>query len=179
MGNRLYDDNKIKVIILYLLNELAEAYDFETISEIVVWDGSINYFVFNDCFNQLVESGAIACTEGDPAPLYSISPLGKNSLAAVEDTLIDFVKTKIMRSATRLIAFKKSGSTISTRVEKENDGFQLTCTIKNSKFNLMEVKMYLDNQEEVDLMKSGFDERAEHIYSGILALFSGDTKFLL
>lgn len=178
MGNRLYDDDKIKVIILYLLNELGEAYDFETISEIVVWDGSINYFVFNDCFNQLVNIGAIAKETDDGTDYFSITDRGREALEAVEDRLIDFVKSKIMRSATRLIAFKKSGSTISSHVEKENDGFKLTCTVKNRKFDLMELKLYLDNKEEVDLLQHGFEERAEHIYSSILALLSGDARFL-
>ncbi len=175
---RLYDDNKIKVMILYLLNELDTKLDFETISDIVVWDGSINYFVFTDCFHQLVNIGAIEKEiDAEGNMVFYISRSGKESLEGVEDTLIDFVKNKIMRSATRLLAFKKNGSTISTAVEKEKDGYLLTATIKNAKFNLMEVKMYLDSLEEVELMKEGFDQRAEQIYSGILALFSGDARF--
>ena len=50
MPQRLYKDDEIKMIILYLLNELDDAYDFQTLSEIIVWDGSISYFVFSQCF---------------------------------------------------------------------------------------------------------------------------------
>ena len=178
MNNRLYDDNKIKVLTLYLLNELDQKLDYETISEIVVWDGSINYFVFTDCFHQLVESGAIKKEYADDGTLlFTISPAGKESLKEVEDSLIRFVKDKIMRSATRLLAFKRNGSTVSSTIEKDREGYRLTATIKNNQFDLMTVSMYLDNREEADLMEQGFNERAEQIYSGILALFSGDARF--
>ena len=178
MNERLYDDNKMKVLILYLLNELDTKLDFETISEIAVWDGTINYFVFTDCFHQLVQAGAIEKEADDKGePLFSISPLGKQNLVEVEDTLLRYVKDKIMRSATRLIAFKKNGSVVSSRIEPHGDGFYLISAIRNPKFDLLELKLYFDNKEEAEIMKDGFDKRAEKIYSGILALYSGDMRF--
>ncbi len=181
MPYRLYDDDKIKLILLYLLNELDEAYDFQTISEIIVWDSTINYFVFTDCFNQLVENGSIEKIN-DPQngkELYRISPIGKTSLEAIEDTLLKFIKERIMISATRLLAFKNDGSNVSSNLEKFQDGYQLSCTIRNKKFNLLELKMYFDNLEEAELLKLGFDKRAEHIYSTLLALLSEDPKYIL
>ena len=78
---------------------------------------------------------------------------------------------------TRLIAFKKNGSVVSSRIEPHGDGFYVISTIRNSRFDLMELKLYLDNKEEAKIMKAGFDERAEKIYSGILALYSGDMRY--
>lgn len=180
MPHRLYDDEKIKLILLYLLNELDDSYDFQTISEIIVWDGTINYFVFTDCFNQLLATGAIIKTQ-DPDggnDLYSISERGRESILMLEDTLVKFIKERIMRSATRLLAFKRDGSSIATIIENEEEGYRLSCTLKNKKFDLLKLQLYLDNKEEAELLQLGFDRRAEHIYSSILALLSEDTKFL-
>jgi len=181
MPYRIYDDDKIKLILLYLLNELDDAFDFQTISEIIVWDGSINYFVFTDCFNQLLANGAIekVLDEKNEKELFRISPLGRSSIEVLEDTLVKFIKERIMRSATRLLAFKKDGSSIATAIAPKEDGYQLTCKLKNKKFDLLEIKMYFDNKEEAELLQTEFDKRAEHIYSGVLALLSGDTKFIL
>ncbi len=180
MQQRLYNDEKIKTLLLYLLNELDDSYDFQTISEIIVWDGSINYFVFTECFNQLVKNGAFASeTDENDTELFHITPLGKEMLHAVEDTLLKFVKERIMRSATRLLAFKKDGSNVTTTIEPEHNGYNLTCAIKNKKFTLLELKMYFDHKEEAELLQVEFDSRAERIYSGILALLTGDTSFIL
>lgn len=181
MPQRLYNDQKIKAILLYLLNELDDSFDFQTISEIIVWDGSINYFVFTECFNQLVDCGGIQ-KNVDPdsgKETFLITDLGREMLGALEDTLLKFVKERIMRSATRLLAFKKDGSTVSTEVIPHGNGYNLNCAIKNKKFNLLELNMYFDNKEEADLLQVEFDRRAEHIYSGILALLTGDTNYIL
>ena len=181
MPHRLYNDDKIKLILLYLLNELDDSYDFQTISEIIIWDGSINYFVFTDCFNQLVENGLILKTV-DPdthKELFSISPEGKTSIEAVEDSLLKFIKERIMFSATRLLAFKHDGSNVVSSIEKENEGYNLTCTLRNKKFTLLELKLYFDNKEEAELLQMGFDRRAEQIYSSILTLLSEDTKYIV
>ena len=180
MAYRMYSDEKIKILLLYLMKELDQDLDFQTISEIIVWDGSINYFVFTDCFNKLVENGAIEkIVDENGTENFRITHLGRVSIETVEDTVLKPIKDRIMRSATRLLAFKKDGTTIASRVENDGDGYQLICIVRNKKFDLMEVKLYLDNKDEVDLMQDGFDKRAEHIYSTILALFSGDLKFLM
>lgn len=181
MPHRLYNDEKIKLIILYLLNELDESFDFQTISEIIVWDGSINYFVFTDCFNQLVENGAIekSIDPDTQSEIFRISELGKTSIEAVEDSLLKFIKVRIMRSATRLLAFKKDGSSVETKLDPKDGGYQLTCTVKNKKFNLLQLKLFFDNQEEAQMLQIGFEKRAEEVYSGILALLTEDSKFIL
>jgi len=181
MPHRLYNDEKIKLILLYLLNELDDSFDFQTISEIIVWDGSINYFVFTDCFNQLVENGSIQKTINpeNGKELFSISPIGKISIEAVEDTLLKFIKERIMCSATRLLAFKRDGSSLSSEIHQKPEGYELICTLKNRKFNLLEIKMFFDNKEEAELLQMGFDKRGEHVYSSLLALLSEDSKFIL
>ena len=84
-----------------------------------------------------------------------------------------------MRSATRLLAFKKDGTNICSKIEPKNSGFELSCSINNKKFNLLDIKMYFDNREEAELLQSGFDKQAERVYSSLLALLSGDSKFII
>ena len=180
MPNRLYSDDKIKFILLYLLKELEIPYDFQTISEIIVWDDSINYFVFTECFNQLVDNGSIEkMLDTDGKEVFTVSESGKLAISEVEDSLMKFVKERIMRSATRLLAFKKDGSNCSTNIVTMQGGYQLSCTLKNNRFNLLEIKMFFDNKEEAELLKMGFDKRGEQIYSTLLTLLSEDTKFMI
>lgn len=182
MAQRLYKDDEIKLIILYLLNELDDSFDFETLSEIIVWDGSISYFVFSQCFDELIQTGAIEKVENpsnNTVDQYKISHIGKISIQEVEDSILGFVKERIMRSATRLLAFKKDGTNVSSSVVPKNGGYELSCSITNKKFSLLDVKMYLDNREEAELLQASFDKQAERVYSSLLALLSGDSKFII
>ena len=181
MPQRLYKDDEIKVIILYLLNELDDAFDFETLSEMIVWDESISYFVFSQCFDELVKTGAIEKVKrlGEEKEYFAISPVGKIFIGEVEDTLLDFAKKRIMRSATRFLAFKKDGTNISTSISQKDGGYVLSCVIQNKKFKLLEINMYFDNLEEAELLQNGFEVQAERVYSSLLAQLSGDSKFIV
>ena len=96
MPHRLYKDDQIKLIILYLLNALDDSYDFQTLSEIIIWDGAINYFVFSQCFDELLNTGLIEKIdqENEIKPFYRISEIGKISIQEVEDTLLTFIKER-------------------------------------------------------------------------------------
>lgn len=179
MPQRLYKDDEIKLIILYLLNELDDDFDFQTLSEIIVWDGSISYFVFSQCFDELIATGAIDKKERDSETLYSISSLGRDFIKDAKDSILKFVKERIMRSATRLLAFKKDGTNVTSKIEAKGSGYQLSCSISNKKFNLLEINMYLDNREEAELLQQNFEKQAERVYSSLLAQLSGDSKFIL
>ncbi len=176
---RINDESTVKVIILYILDQLKTPLSFQTLTEIILWDGEVNYFIFADCLQDLTQKGALEKKkEGEGEELYSITPFGKGILDNVSGVLLASMKSQLMRSATRLLAFKKTGKNVSSAVEPENEGFRLTCSIKDSKFDLLEVKLYLDNIEEAQMLQKRFDEKAEHIYRSILALLSGDAKLL-
>ena len=181
MPQRLYKDEEIKLIILYLLNELNDELDFQTLSEIIVWDGSISYFVFSQCFDELLKTGAIEKIQKDETdePLFAISSFGKEFISEAKESILSFVKERIMRSATRLLAFKKDGTNVKTSIEQKHPGYQLSCSISNKSFTLLEINMYLDNLEEAELLQRNFEIKAERVYSNLLAQLSGDSKFFL
>lgn len=176
---QIHEDSTVKVIILYLLNELQRPLDFHTLTEIILWDGQVNYFTFADCLEDLSRKGAVSKTGQEGKEVYTITPFGKGILENVSGMLVASMKRQLMRSATRLLAFNSTGKAVKATVEPlPNGGCHLICGVEDHQHRLLEVKLFLDNQEEGELFAKRFDERAEHIYRGILALISGDSKIL-
>ncbi len=179
LPDRINDDYTIKVIILYLLRELGRPLTFSTLSEIIIFDEKVNYFVFASCLVDLADRGLVdRKKEEGKSDVYTINKLGLELLSEVEDTLLDSVKTRMLRSAARLFAFNRSGSVINSEIVPKNEGFDLICTIKDSKYDLVELKLYVDTKEEAAYLKSHFDDNAEVVYRGILALRTGEVKFM-
>ncbi|MBQ9545468.1 MAG: DUF4364 family protein [Clostridia bacterium] len=174
LPDRINDDYTIKVIILYLLRELGRPLSFSALSEIIIYDGKVNYFVFASCLVDLADRGMVDRNND----VYSINALGLELLGEVEDGLLDSVKTRMLRSAARVFAFNRSGSVITSDIVPKNDGYDLLCTIKDNKYDLVELKLYVDTKEEAEFLKSHFDDNAEIVYRGILALLSGEVKLL-
>ena len=177
---QIHEESTVRVIILYLLEELKRSLDFHTLTEIILWDGQVNYFTFADCLEDLARKGAVSKTGEKGKELYAITPFGRGILENVSGMLLASMKSQLMRSATRLLAFNSTGKAVKARVEPlpEEGGCHLICAVEDHQHRLLEVKLFLDNEDEAALYAKRFDQQAEHIYRGVLALISGDAKIL-
>lgn len=176
---KINEESTIKVIILFLLDELKTPLSFQTLTEIILWDGSVNYFIFADCLDNLAQKGAVDKETVGKETLYSINSFGKDILENVSDLLKDSIKTQMLRSATRLLAFNRRGNVVKSEVKPLENGNELICTIKDRDNTLLDLHLYLDKKDEADKMAQRFDEKAEVIFRGVMALLSGEAKFIM
>lgn len=181
MARRINDDYHIKIYLLYLYEKLATPLSQQTAAEIILWDGTVNYFVFMDCFESLRESGLLrqAGAGEHEEPLYELSPAGRELLESVENSLLDETKKKVLHSAARLLAYRRDGSRVKAVVRPEKDGYLLDCSIEDDRYPLLHLSVYLDHADEAEKFRALFDERSDIVYRGVLALLSGEMKFLM
>ncbi len=175
----LSDRDDIQIFILYILNSIGYPLSYDDLHDMAVQDGFITSFDFIEAYGELLANGNIR-KEKSEAQRLEITEKGKHIAVTLNGRLLASVKERAMKSALRLIAFKKKGSKISTDVKALSRGrYELKCTIIDDGVELMELKCILDNQKQVDRMVYNFDSRPEHIYRGILALLSGEVDYLL
>ncbi len=174
----LTDKFEIKVFILYLLKNIGEPLDITTIGEVVVQDAFVNYFDFSICFSDLLETRQVDEIEGDSEKLYKISETGMLMVSEVQSALYAGVKDKALRSAQRLIALKRTGNRIDCKVTPCGRGFMLEASIVDNEKTLMRLETYVTDEDYAKRMQANFNERAEIIYKGAMALLSGDVNFI-
>lgn len=175
----LTDKFEIKVFILFLLKNIKEPLEFNTINDIVIQDGYVNYFDFAICFAELLESGQILelKQEGEKT-FYVITPAGEEAVSNVEMRLFTTVREKALRSALRLLAFNKNGSRISSDLEEVHNGYILKCKIEDKEKVIMDLEVFLTEKYYADKLRQNFDDRAENVYKGVLSLLSGDVNYI-
>lgn len=177
-GLELTNKFEIKVFILYLLKNIGEPLDITTIGEVVVQDAFVNYFDFSICFSDLLETSQVEEIEVEGEKLYVISETGVLMVSEVQSALYAGVKEKALRSAQRLIALKRHGNRISCEVSECGRGFMLSASIVDNEKTLLRLETYVTDEDYANRMKANFDEKAEVIYKGALALLSGDVNFI-
>ncbi len=175
----LTDKFEIKVFILYLLEKIKEPLDLTTIGEVVVQDAFVNYFDFSVCFADLLEAEQVVEVVNDKGEkVYVISEVGINAVEEVQGALFGSVKDKALRSAQRLLALKRTGNRIDSVITENDKGFMLEVSIVDSEKTLLHVETFVTDRGFAERMKANFDERAEIIYKGTMALLSGDVNFI-
>lgn len=180
MDTRLYAEDEIKIFILYLMYHIGRPLEYDDINDIVMQDGFVGGIDFADCFADLLERGNVMEVREEWATLYQISEQGVRVVESLQGDLMNYVKTKGLRSALRLLNFKERGASIETSFEPRMDGsFDLTCAIRDSGNLSLEIKLVAENSTQLELMRYQFRENPEQIYKAILAIMTGEIGYLM
>lgn len=177
----LKDKNDIKIFILYLLRHINYPLDFSNINDIIVQDEFVSYFDFADCFAELLDTGNIEEIKNEEGEnLYKITEKGIHVADALQSNLLGMIRTKSLKSALRLLSFKQSGAKVVCHSEDADDGsYLLTCGIEENGSTLLELKIAVDEKNSLEKMKYTFKDHPEVVYRGVLALLTGEVKYLI
>ena len=180
MQGPLKDKNDIKIFILFLLRNIGYPLDFDNINDIVVQDGIVGYFDFADCFAELLDTGNIAEEKSEDGCVYRITDQGIHVADNLQSNILMAIRERSLKSALRLLSFKKKGSRIKHESQPlENGGYRLTCSIIEERDEIMKVSVFLDNKSQLDKMEYNFENNPEVVYRGVLALLSGEINYLV
>ncbi len=180
METRLYAEDEIKIFILYLMYHIGRPLAYSDINDIVMQDGFVGGIDFADCFADLLERGNVVELRDDSQTLYQISEQGVQVVESLQGDLMNYVKTRGLRSALRLLNFRERGAAVETTFQPRADGsYNLTCAIRDQGKLSLELKVVAENSAQLELMRYQFRENPEQIYKGILALLTGEIGYLM
>ena len=180
METRLYAEDEIKLFILYLMYHIGRPLEYDDINDIVMQDGFVGGIDFADCFADLLERGNVSEINEEGKLLYQVSDQGMQVLESLQGDLMNYVKTRGLRSAMRLLDFRKRGAKVETSFESRLDGcYDLTCAIRDNGPLSLELKLVVENSAQLELMRYQFRENPEQIYKGILALLTGEIGYFM
>ena len=185
-GKKLTNKNDIKIFILYLLQNIHYPLDFPTINDIVVQNEYVNYFDFAECFAEILDMGHIIeeyeddPNTGEKKTLYRISPLGSAVVSQLQSGLLRSIRETGLKSAMRLLSFKKSGAEVRCTTSETDDGkAMIECVITEMDKEILHINLVDDSAARIERMKENFEDRPDVIYKGIMALLAGEVDYLL
>ncbi len=168
----------VKVFILFLMDNVGEPLDYDTVHDIVVQDEFVNHFDFAINFSELLERGQIEESGDEGDRKYHVSADGREALESYESSLLTVIKERALRSALRLIAFNRSGSRISSSITENGEGYTFKCSIVDKEKTIFSTEVFVTEKAYADKLKLNFEENAEIIYRGTMSLLSGDVNFI-
>ena len=176
----IVDKTDIKVYILYifrLLKNLGQDVTFELLSEVITWEGSVNYFDFTEGFSFLLENGSVYENLEKGKDVYDISDKGMMIIDAMEKSLIANVRDSALRSIMRYFSFKKDSNLYRNEITEEGNGWRIKCFLKSGDKIVAESNIYSENRAYIDKIALNFEQNAEKIIDGIIGFMSGDIDF--
>ncbi len=178
MQTTIKGKNDIKIFILFLMRNVGYPLDFSNINDIVVQDGFVSYFDFAECFSELLETGNVRKFREGENELYEITEQGCTVADSLQSELLMMIRERSLKSALRLLSFKKRGAKISFQSREVGKQYEATCKIIEGGKEIFSITLDVENKKTLDRMEYAFRERPEYIYRGILSLMTGEADYL-
>lgn len=168
------DKLDIKLLILYLLDRLVAPIDFSTLTDLAMCDPGVDYFLFAEAINELIQSEHIRLEEEK----YSITDKGRSNSADSESSLSVVIRKRCDSRLAPLNAELRRSAQIRTCVKEEDGGgYTLSLSLDDDMGNLMQLSLTSVSQAQCNQMARRFRAQPEKVYHTVLsALLAPDEE---
>ncbi len=179
---KLSDKTDVKVLILYILDEINHPITYASIVDSVLDVGCVRGFDFAECFSELSEFGHIISDTVGGETYYMISESGSMVARELRESLPPAVLDRASVAAARHLTLAKMGVVLhATVVPTEQGDFRVEFHIDDGdKGEKLALSIRVATRERADRIKDYCENaRAEDIYRGILTVITGDIHYFL
>ena len=164
---------EIKFLILYIASRVVEPVPFETLQEVAMCDGGVDYFGFSECLADLVRTEHLRV---DQDGLYVITEKGRRNSAICESSLPYSVRMAAEQKLALCNEQLKRRALVKTDLRsREKGGYEVSLSLSDELDELMNLRLLVTRQDMALELQKRFREGAEKIYAKILAdLYGGD-----
>ena len=170
----IHDKLDIKFLILYLTARTEAPINFATLTDLVMCDEGVDYFMFSQAVSELVDSEHLALEN----ELYVITEKGRKNGSVCESSLPYSVRQKCDRNLVQLNAKLRQKAQIRAEIlpRPDESGFTVQLILDDNDGNLMTLSLYSPSKEQADRLVETFHAAPDRIYRAVLDVFSTENN---
>lgn len=176
----LIEKNDVKIFILYLMSNVGFPLEYDEVHDIVIQNDYVGYYDFAECFAELLDAGHVIEESNGGSPTYVVSEMGRRVAEELKTSIRGIIREKSLRSALRMLSFKRRGAKLRSETEIRADGrYNYNCAIVAKSGDVMNIELVLDSKQLCEKMDINFRDKPDIVYRGLIALLSGDVNYLI
>ena len=158
----------IKLLILYLLDQLEVSIPVRIVSDVITDRELANYFEAMDAISELKETGNLTVGTVDGQEALTITDKGTAAVEYVEEDLPKSVRTTALDTTRHFLRLDRHAKENDVVITPEGDGYNVCFSLATGDTRLMELNMYVVSRDQAELLKNNYLEDPTHLYSSIL-----------
>lgn len=167
----------IKVLICYILSNIGEMLKSDIIS-VFQEEGLANYFEIGEAFLELTSSENIK-VKNEKYGVYEVSRSGRIISDQLYLSLPFSVRDRAIKSAIATIKRRKNEEENKVKIEKNEFGYNITCSISGGNFDLLKLTIYAPNIDQAEKLRSNFRSDPEGLYRSVLSILTRNREMSL
>lgn len=157
----------VKLLILYVMGRVAAPIDFSTLTDLSLCDEGIDYFLFAQAVDQLVESGHLVKDDGG---LYTITQKGRTNGGIMESSIPTVVRGRCNRALAQVNAQLRRSAQVIARVTGDApDRCQVELGLSDDAGPLFRLSLTAPSREQGQKIAEAFQAHPEDTFNAILA----------
>ena len=165
-----------KLLLLYIIDKSEGSLTNEEITEFLLENDYINYFLIQQYLSELMESGFIECINKKNKKIYTLLDRGKATLFYFEDRISSKIKEEF---SAKFITIKKnkerSAQVIGEYFKKDINKYIVNLKLVENNEALLSLYLNVTTDNQAEMICNTWKNNTEIIYKGILNMLVDDN----
>lgn len=148
----LTDTYAIKILVCYFLKQINRPITPEQLIEIATEDGLINYFIFTEAINQLLEAKTLILEERDGEQYYVLTEMARIGADDFKTMVPRVFREKILTSGLKFFARLKNENDVKISYTEQQKGWSVNVLCTEGGLTLMDLKLYAPDREQAEIL---------------------------
>lgn len=158
----------IKILLCFLLDRLNRPVTENQLCEIAIESEIVNYFYYSEALAELINTGAVSRKTIDGEEQLILEPNGRMSSEQFNQYIPVYFRKRLLTSALWYFAELRRESNFSSKIYETENGYEVSCTIKDTSYDLMRITFYAPDADQADIIKNKIMNNPAEFYKNVL-----------
>ncbi len=164
----LTDTYAVKILLCYFLRQINRPITPDQLTEIATADGVLNYFIYTEALNQMLEAGTITIEESEGEEYYHLSPMGRAGAEDFKKIVPKSFREKILSSGLKFFAKLKNDRDVKINITEQQKGYMVNCLCTDGNMVLMDMKLFAPDKEQATMLADKIMLNPSDFYGKVL-----------
>lgn len=171
----LISSQHVRLMVCYILATLDKPIPRDKLLELLQYEEIANYFEVSQAIDDLAKHGSIMRTDADYEE-YIATDTGKEAINELYKNLPFTMREKAIKAAVKMLARVRSEAENRVEIAVTDAGVNVTCSVMDGDLPILTVSLLVPDMEQAKTVKETFLDNPLKVYSGSIALLTGDYK---
>jgi len=159
----------IKILILFVLRRLPAPIDPESLADLILIDGGINYFEYKQCLNELITTQQI---EERQTGCVIITARGREDGEALETSIPYSVRMHAEEALAPVAKAMQRDALIRAEHRSTESGIIVRLSLSDGVGDIFDLKILAGDEEQAKKIEKNFKKDAEGFYGRFISSLS-------
>ncbi len=174
----LTDSYAVKILICYFLRQINRPITPDQLTEIATADGVVNYFIYVEAIEQMLDAGTILLeTDEDGMQYYILSDVGRAGADDFKKLVPKSFRDRILSSGLKFFAKLKNQQDVKCSITQSGKGYNVVCICTDNDLVLMDLKLFAPDLEQAQMLRDKILLNPTEFYSKVLDFATENKEY--